>query len=88
VLSCVLSLKDVILNGWEDNKNVYIHLIIFPTGIILASIAQIMFFGISIIWISAMVAFASIYINIQNGEISTDHLTGLYNRRKLDAVPT
>jgi diguanylate cyclase (GGDEF)-like protein len=31
-----------------------------------------------------MIAFASIYINIQNGEISTDHLTGLYNRRRLD----
>lgn len=31
-----------------------------------------------------MLAFASIYINIQNGEISTDYLTGLYNRRRLD----
>lgn len=50
----------------------------------MASIIQIMFFGVSIIWVCAMIAFASIYINIQNGEISTDHLTGLYNRRRLD----
>lgn len=84
ILSFILALKDVIKNGWEDNKNVYIHLVIFPVGIIFASIIQIMFFGISIIWISTMIAFASIYINIQNGEIWTDHLTGLNNRRRLD----
>jgi diguanylate cyclase (GGDEF)-like protein len=79
-----LSLRDVIINGWEENKNVNIHLVIFPVGIIAATVVQIMFFGISIIWICSMIAFASIYINIQNGEISTDHLTGLFNRRRLD----
>lgn len=84
VLSFGMSLRDVIINGWEENKNVNIHLIIFPVGIIVASVIQIMFFGVSIIWVCSMIAFASIYINIQNGEISTDHLTGLYNRRRLD----
>lgn len=84
VLSFGMSFRDVVLNGWEGNKNVNIHLVIFPIGIIVASIIQIMFFGVSIIWVCAMIAFASIYINIQNGEISTDHLTGLYNRRRLD----
>lgn len=84
VLSFGMSLRDVIINGWEENKNVNIHLVIFPIGIILASVIQILFFGVSIIWVCSMIAFASIYINIQNGEISTDHLTGLYNRRRLD----
>jgi diguanylate cyclase (GGDEF)-like protein len=84
VLSFGMSLRDVIDNGWEENKNVNIHLVIFPLVIIMASIIQIMFFGVSIIWISTMIAFASIFINIQNVEISTDHLTGLYNRRRLD----
>ena len=42
-----------------------------------------MFYGISIIWL-AMVAFASIYINIQNNELFTDSLTGLNNRNHLD----
>ncbi len=79
-----MSVRDVMKNGWEINKNVNIHLVIFPIGIIMASIFQIMFFGISIIWVCALLAFASIYINIQNGEISTDHLTGLYNRKRLD----
>lgn len=79
-----MSVRDVIKNGWEINKNVNIHLVIFPIGIITASIIQIMFFGVSIIWVCALLAFASIYINIQNGEISMDHLTGIYNRRRLD----
>jgi diguanylate cyclase (GGDEF)-like protein len=79
-----MSLKDVMIHGWEENKNVNIHLVVFPIGIIAASVIQIMYFGVSIIWVCAMIAFASIYINIQNGEISTDHLTGLYNRRRLD----
>ena len=45
---------------------------------------QIVFYGVSIIWVCSMIAFSSIYINIQNAEISTGHLTGLYNRRRLD----
>ena len=84
ILSFGMSLKDVITNGWEENKNVNIHLVIFPIGIIAASVIQILFYGVSIIWVCSMIAFASIFINIQNGEISTDHLTGLYNRRRLD----
>ena len=31
-----------------------------------------------------MLGCVSIYINLQNREISTDYLTGLYNRRRLD----
>ncbi len=79
-----MALKDVIKNGWGINRSINIHLAIFPLGIIMAAVFQVMYFGISIIWVCAMLAFASIYINIQNGEISTDHLTGLYNRRRLD----
>jgi len=79
-----MALKDVIKNGWGINRSINIHLAIFPLGLIIASAFQIMFFGISIIWVCAMLALASIYINIQNGEISTDYLTGLYNKRRLD----
>lgn len=82
--SFVVSVWDALRNGWEDNKNVHIHLVLFPVGICIASIVQIRFFGLSIIWICCMLACVSIYINIQNGEISTDHLTGLFNRRRLD----
>lgn len=79
-----LAVKDVLKHGWKTNTNVNIHLVIFPIGIIVASVLQILFFGLSIIWVCTMIAIASIYINIQNTETSTDHLTGLYNRRRLD----
>lgn len=84
IFSFGMALKDVIKNGWGENKSINLHLVIFPIGIFLATAIQIMFFGVSIIWVCSMLAFASIYINIQNGEISTDHLTGLYNRRRFD----
>ena len=79
-----ISLRDVIKNGWSENKSINIHLLVFPVGIILATAIQIIFFGVSIIWVCSMLAFSSMYINIQNGEISTDHQTGLYNRRRFD----
>lgn len=79
-----ISLRDIRINGWEENKNVNSYLVIFPILIVLVSLIQIRFFGLSIIWVTAMLAFASMYINIQNGEISTDHLTGLSNRRRLE----
>ena len=84
LLSFGMALKDIMVNGWEQNKSVNVHLVLFPLGIIAASVLQIIFYGVSIIWVCSMIAFASIYINIQNAEISTDHLTGLYNRRRLD----
>ena len=84
LFACGISFLEVYKNGWEENKKVYIHLAIYPIGVITASVIQIMHFGVSIIWVCSMLAFASMYINIQNGEISTDHLTGLYNRRRLD----
>lgn len=83
-LACAISLNDVRKNGWEENKSVNLYLVIFPVVLIVAATIQILFFGVSIIWICCMLACVSIYINIQNGQISTDHLTGLYNRRRLD----
>ncbi len=83
-VACGMALKDTVKNGWDVNKNVNFPLLVFPAAVIVAVAIQIRFFGVSIIWVSAMLACTSIYINMQNAEISTDHLTGLYNRRRLD----
>lgn len=82
--SCVMVLMDIRKTGWEQNKSINLPLIILPVSVTAASMIQIRFFGLSIIWVCAMLACASIYINLQNTEVSTDHLTGLYNRRRLD----
>jgi diguanylate cyclase (GGDEF)-like protein len=45
---------------------------------------QALFYGISVVWPSTTVAILIIFVNIQNIQLYTDHLTGLYNRRQLD----
>lgn len=77
-------IKDYLTNKWKESRSVNLHLILFNVCILTATIVQTLFFGISIIWVCAMLSCVSIYINVQNHEISIDHLTGLYNRRRLD----
>lgn len=84
VFACGITLADIRKNGWEATKSVNFPLVVFPAGIMVATAIQIRFFGISIIWVCTMLACSNIYINLQNTEISTDYLTGLYNRRRLD----
>lgn len=84
LLSCGIALQDVIKNGWGKNKDIIQPLIFFPVIIIAAVAVQILFFGVSVIWVCTMLVCTSIYINLQNTESSTDFLTGLYNRRRLD----
>ena len=80
----VIAVNDIRRHGWGENKNVNIHLVVFSAGMMIVAAIQILFFGLSIIWVCAMLACTSIYINIQKGEIFRDYLTGLYNRRRLD----
>lgn len=54
----------------------------FPPFI--GGIIQAMFYGISLIWVCMTLSIMLIFINLQNNQLYTDHLTGLYNRRQLD----
>jgi len=60
-------------------------LLIFPLIPLLGGILQIWFYGVTIVWLSPVFAMLIVFINIQNTEISTDVLTGLYNRRQADS---
>ncbi|WP_283610671.1 GGDEF domain-containing protein [Faecalispora anaeroviscerum] len=79
-----MSVKDILINGWEENRFLNFPLLAFPVLIIAITAVQIRFFGLSIIWVGTMLACTSIYLNLQNTEVSTDYLTGLYNRRRLE----
>ncbi|MCE5344326.1 MAG: GGDEF domain-containing protein [Eubacteriales bacterium] len=57
-------------------------LLLFP---LLGGSLQILNIPVTVVWLSTVVALLVIYINIQNSEITTDALTGLYNRRQTDA---
>ncbi len=82
--ACSIALGDTLKNGWRQNNGLNPLLVVYPLGIMAAAILQLRRFGLSVIWVCAMLGCASIYINIQNAELLTDHLTGLYNRRRLD----
>lgn len=82
--SMLITIRDVKKNGMIYERQVYIQLVVFPIAVIISSILQFVFFGISIIWATTMLVLLSVYIYLQNSEISTDHLTGLSNRRQFD----
>ena len=59
-----------------------IYLMMGP--IFVGSILQVIFYGISLIWVSMAVGLTSIYMAMQNEFSYQDTLTGLYNRAYLD----
>lgn len=63
----------------------------FPLGlmmgpIMLGCILQIIFYGISLMWVSLAVGLTAIYMSLQNEFCYLDTLTGLYNRAYLDYI--
>ena len=69
-------------SSMERTEFRYMALFIIPP--IIGGILQWMYFGISIIWVSALLSIILVYTNVLSRQISTDPLTGLNNRRKLD----
>jgi len=51
-----------------------------------AGILESLFPEINVLWLLFSLALLLLYINMQNIQVNTDYLTGLYNRRKFDAT--
>ena len=73
-----------LINKKNTEKKIFLSLLIFPLPPIMGSIIQVAHFGVALIWPGVALALLTIYLNIQNNQLYTDHLTGLYNRRLLD----
>ena len=54
--------------------------------IVLGCFLQLMFYGLSLIWVSLAIGLTSIYMSMQNEFSYLDTLTGLYNRAYLDYI--
>ena len=60
-------------------------LLVFPILPLLAVLLQIFWFNmVTTVWLATVLSLLVVFINLQNAEISTDPLTGLFNRRKAD----
>lgn len=68
----------------KTEKNIFAHLMFFTMPPIIGSVIQVFNFGCALIWPGVTLSLLMIYINIQNNQLYTDYLTGLYNRRLMD----
>ena len=87
ILTCILVLAASILtllNRGKMNKKQFFSLLFFAVPPLLCIILQIIFYGISIILNGIVFSMLIVALNIQNYNMYTDYLTGVYNRKKLE----
>jgi diguanylate cyclase (GGDEF)-like protein len=65
------------------SKNEFYSLVLFPLPSIIGGLIQMLFFGVAILWLAVSIAILIVFIKLQNVDMYMDHLTGLWNRRKL-----
>ncbi len=68
--------------GFAKHAREYGWLIKFTLIPLLGGIVQAFFYNVTYVWNFTVIALLVLYINYQNEEITTDSLTGLYNRRQ------
>lgn len=62
----------------------FISFLTFSLPPLIGSAIQLLFYGVSMIWIGMTLSLLLIFMNIQNEQMHMDYLTGLFNRRQLD----
>ena len=68
----------------KTSTRVSLTLLAFPLPMVVAAVAQAMFFGLVLIWPTATIFLVAAVLNIQRQKSGIDHLTGTANRRSLD----
>ena len=81
-----LLLSVFIVQGYEKRygKVRFFPMYLMVLPVVLGCIFQVMFYGVSLIWVSLSVGLTSMYMSLQNEFSYLDRLTGLYNRAYLD----
>lgn len=65
------------------DRRVYYSLLVFPVLPFIGGIVKFLGYGVTVIWPSVALSLLMIFLNIQNNQIFTDYLTGLFNRKQL-----
>lgn len=84
-LPIVYSIAACFIGRKKVSRRLLVPMLLFPVPPVLASLMQLLFYGISVIWASITISIFIIYISIQVRQYNIDHLTGVYNRRQLDS---
>ena len=63
----------------------YWTLLLFPLPILAGNVVQLLYYGLSIVWVCSVISMLAMFMDMQNQQLIRDPLTGLYNRRQADA---
>lgn len=81
-ISVILILKEMVQRRRIREESFYETLLIFPIPTFIGNTIQLMFYGVSVVWVCTAISLLILFINLQNNQISRDMLTGLFNRRQ------
>ena len=84
ILPLITSVVSVWVNRSRIARKAAWMLTLFSVITLTASLGQVLFYGIAVIWSSITIALLIAYTNLQNDQVYLDHLTGLFNRRQMD----
>lgn len=70
--------------NWLERRS-FLSLVFFPVPPFLCIIFQVAYYGVSLMLNGVSISLLVVFLNIQNRSIYTDHLTGVSNRKRLDA---
>ena len=70
----------------EYGKIKFFPMFIFLIPIIIGTVLQCVFYGVSVVWCSVAIGLVGIYMSLQNELSYIDALTGLYNRNYLNMI--
>ena len=84
LLPILASIACVLVNRKRVSPKNAKLLLFIPIAIIGVSLAQIFFYGVTLIWSGITLAMLFAYMNLQKDQVYLDHLTGVFNRRQMD----
>ncbi len=74
----------IVANRKKIEKRYYFSLIFFAIPPFICVLLQVIFYGISLMLNSVALSLLVVFFNIQNHSMNTDHLTGAFNRKRLE----
>jgi len=84
LLPILSSIACVLVNGKRVSPKYARLLLLVPIAIIGVSLAQIFFYGVTLIWSGITLSLLFAFMNLQKDQVYLDHLTGVFNRRQMD----
>lgn len=85
---CILPLLTSTASVWVHRSRISRKsawmLTLFAIITLASSAAQVLFYGIAVIWSSIAISILIAHVSLQNDQVYLDHLTGVFNRRQMD----